>query len=158
MSESYGWDDIITSPYDERLKVGEKYYMYDNPMLLIQHANNPYGQLEPKTLTKINCCSDYPFVGEQDGEKHNYIHCMKVREQVVKPYEFSDPQVRQELLGRIVSGKINDLIVEGTINAFEQLEHDEWRVTIGTRWASAETLCESFTFNATGRKVGVYED
>lgn len=155
MSESYGWLDVITSPYDKRLKVGEKYYMYDNPSLLIRHVNNPDKNLPERTLTKINCCSDYPFVGEYEGEKYNYIHCMKVKEKTYKPYDLSLEATRKALLGMVVRRTTGDRV--GMVTGFYKSSGD-WYAVVGGNGYCAETLCNEFVFDSSGAKVGLYEE
>lgn len=79
MTDEYTWEDVIISPYDERVKIGEKYYSGDNPKGVIEMANR--GSSEPEKLIRVDYKIYWPFVcfNEDIYSELNYSCLIKAK-------------------------------------------------------------------------------
>ena len=155
-SEHYCWDDVIINPFDERLKVGEKYYMEDFPSNLADYVEGGDLELFPVELVSIEYDNVQPFRGRLGDNEYSYTCCMKIKEKTVRPYDFNDPEVRKALMGTMVK-RITDDELEGMITGFYKTS-EGWYAIVGSVGFLAQTLCDKFVFcDKPDRKVGVYE-
>lgn len=140
--EEYTYADVIIDPNDERVKIGEKYYMGDSPNLVLERANEAK-DFAINTLVKIdNVKCWYPFKGENQRVYCCLIKAKESQDEYV-PFDLSKKEVRDKLRGQwIVPKNKNGIIAESMIDRFAKDSFCDW-LCIGY---PAEELLEKMTF------------
>ncbi len=155
MSE-YTYSDVIIDPNDKRVKIGEKYFFYNNPTLAIESANND--NTESFELTKVvsdTCPFVYDFKEDMEGASCCIIK-EKENESQVKyvPFNLDNEDDRNCLRDKWVRRKSGEY--EVPINNFG-LHNGRWR----TSGLLGSELFEFFTFldgSPVGKKIENQED
>lgn len=146
MSE-YTYSDVIIDPNDERVKIGEKYFFYNNPTLAIESANND--NTESFELTKVVSGTPCPFVSVL-GASCCIIKEKKKESQVeYVPFNLDNEDDRNCLRDKWVRRKGGDY--EVPINCFG-IHNGRWR----TSGLLGSELFEFFTFldgSPVGKKI-----
>lgn len=101
--EEYTYADVIIDPNDERVKIGEKYYMGDSPNLVLERANEAK-DFAINTLVKIDNEDWDPFLGGNQGCYCCLIKPKEPQDEYV-PFDLSKKEVRDKLRGQWVINK-----------------------------------------------------
>lgn len=145
---TYTFEDIIIDPHDERVKVGEKYFFYNNPTLAVESANG--SDIESFELIKVTSDTPCPFVSLTGGASCCIIKEKKKESQVeYVPFNLDNEDDRNCLRDKWVRRKGGDY--EVPINSFG-LHDGRWR----TSGLLGRDLFEFFTFldgSPVGKKI-----
>nr|DAI52524.1 MAG TPA: hypothetical protein [Caudoviricetes sp.] len=91
MSE-YTYADVIIDPNDERVKIGEKYYMGGTPNEVLESANEA-NDFFINTLIEIgNVKCWYPFEGENQR-----VYCCLIKPKNTTPYDVIKDEIEKAL-------------------------------------------------------------
>ena len=96
MADKYTYADVIIDPNDPRVEIGAKYYWADIAYDVLKSANIDGGT---GILEKISHDSDLPFVIKTDCSCACLIR-KKEPEKKYVPFDFDNPEVRKELMGK----------------------------------------------------------
>lgn len=141
--EEYTYADVIIDPNDERVKIGEKYYMGGTPNEVLESANEA-NDFFINTLIKIdNVKLWYPFEG---GNQRIYCCLIKAKEPQVKyvPYDLSKKEVRDKLRGKWIVRKGSD--AERLITSFTKDSYGNWSYDVGFGGGNNNELLANYTF------------
>lgn len=151
LTDKYTYADIIIDPHDERVKVGEKYFFYNNPTLAIESANG--SDVESFELIKVTsgtCPFVYDFKEDMEGASCCIIKDKeeKKKESQAKytPFDLSKKEVRDYLRGKWIKNRTSD--VECFISILSLVDGDWY-----AEGYTSEELLENFTF-LNGTPVG----
>lgn len=138
--EEYTYADVIIDPNDERVKIGEKYYMGGTPNDVLESANEA-NDFFLNILIDINNKDMFPFIGNSNN---GYYGCLiKPKEPQVKyvPYDLSKKEVRDKLRGKWIVYKHGGCSLEELIHCFVKTD-GIWSCNSMT----AERLLRDYTF------------
>lgn len=125
--EEYTYADVIIDPNDERVMIGEKYYMGCTPNEVLESANEA-NYFFINTLIKIdNVKFWYPFEGVDQRLYCCLIKAKEPQDEYV-PYDLSKKEVRDKLRGKWIVEKEEKR--EFCINNFDYRERNDnqWSV------------------------------
>ena len=145
----YTYKDVIIDPEDPRVEIGKEYYFGDFPKEALEYANkNGRGAL----LEDIDLVSHFPFLMENFDESAPCLIRKKEPEKKYVPFDLSDPEVRKELMGKVITAKDRPFSIryaELTIGCFELRDKDVDGVNC-LRWLAngieAEELVNEWKF------------
>lgn len=153
----YTFDDIIINPEDDRLEIGAEYYVSScSPYAVLEHANGPTAE-SVIVLDEISEGNHCPFHGTTlDGEsKEGHVLIRRKEEKPEwKPFDLSNPAVRKSLRNSWVTSSrrsgmnesVGDLVIEGSISAFEIYYDGNWYAKIAGYPVTADDLLKNWTF------------
>lgn len=148
---TYTFEDIIIDPHDERVKVGEKYFFYNNPTLAVESANG--SDIESFELIKVTsgtCPFVYNFRDYMEGASCCIIKDKEKESQVeYVPFNLDNEDDRNCLRDKWIRRKSGEY--EVPINNFG-LHDSRWR----TSGLLGSELFEFFTFldgSPVGKKI-----
>ena len=146
---NYTYADVIIDPKDPRIELGAKYYCSAFPEPCIKAANEDIAAME---LTAVwDGGATGPF---QVGA--SFYYCLirkKEDEERYEPYDFSDPEDREGLLGETVRNKSNDAYLQNAIITGFTVEmksecEAEWRCWLnGQDSCTAQELYDAWEFS-----------
>lgn len=116
----YTYKDVIIDPEDPRVEIGKEYWFSVHPAQCISNAED---NIPAPTLKDVVVGSNYPFVTESDSR---YTCIIRKKEPVKKwvPFDFDDPEVRRELMGKTIvnnygldgEGEFREVMIVGFMN------------------------------------------
>lgn len=141
--EEYTYADVIIDPNDERVKIGEKYYMGGTPNDVLESANEA-NDFFLNILIDINNKDMFPFIGNSNN---GYYGCLiKPKESQAKyvPYDLSKKEVRDKLRGKWIVRKGSD--AERLITSFTTDSYGNWSYDVGFGGGNNNELLANYTF------------
>lgn len=136
---TYTYADVIIDPNDERVKIGEKYYMGDTPNVVLERANEAE-DFYINTLVKIDNEDWDPFIGGNQG-----IYCCLIKPKAIQdgyvPYDLSKKEVREKLRGKWIEKR--GKVLEEVLFTFDQ----DYTGCFHCNGYTAEELLGMFTFS-----------
>ena len=140
--EEYTYADVIIDPNDERVEIGERYYMGDSPNIVLERANEAK-DFAINTLVKIDNEDWDPFLGGNQG-----CYCCLIKPKAIRdgyvPYDLSNKEVRDKLRGQWIVRKGSD--AERLITSFTKDSYGSWSYDVGFGGGNNNELLANYTF------------
>ena len=140
----YTYADVIIDPNDPRVEIGKEYYFSDTPKGVLDYANR---SSKGDYLEFVAKSEMHPF----SLEKQPFHKCCLIRkkepEKRYVPFDFDDPEVRKELMGKTIvnnhdldgEGEFREVMIVGFLNKSDE-DRDCWSSNGDTEGTVALTI------------------